>query len=176
MRLEMLVFRLVLLVSWFDYVNAGQTSEMRVTWEVWGPRPPPTMTDWYIAKPGSLRYCLITDIYIIRPDYESFNETSWIVSYTVSSAWLTARSSVKKRLLACLSSLDDAKWVWSTIFMRFARNYYLLAKGLQCSVLCCYVRTLVNQSDRRYNTYQLVAKELWLRKQTSPSGSVRLLP
>ena len=34
MRLEMLVFRVVLLVSWFDYVNAGRTSEMRVTWEV----------------------------------------------------------------------------------------------------------------------------------------------
>ena len=32
------------------------------------------------------------------------------------------------------------------------------------------LRTLVNQSDRRYNTYQPVAKELWLRKQTSPSG------
>ena len=30
----MLVFTLVLLVSWFDYVNAGRTSEMRVTWEV----------------------------------------------------------------------------------------------------------------------------------------------
>ena len=34
MRSEMLVFRLVLLVNWFDYVNAGWTSEMRVTWEV----------------------------------------------------------------------------------------------------------------------------------------------
>ena len=30
----MLVFSLVLLVSWFDYVNAGWTSQMRVTWEV----------------------------------------------------------------------------------------------------------------------------------------------
>ena len=34
MRLEMLVFWVVLLVSWFNYVNAGRTSEMRVTWEV----------------------------------------------------------------------------------------------------------------------------------------------
>ena len=32
------------------------------------------------------------------------------------------------------------------------------------------LRTLVNQSGRRYNTYQLVVKELWLRKQTSPLG------
>ena len=32
----MLVFRVVLLISWFDYINAGRTSEMRVTWEVWG--------------------------------------------------------------------------------------------------------------------------------------------
>ena len=30
----MLVFREVLLVNWFDYVNAGWTSKMRVTWEV----------------------------------------------------------------------------------------------------------------------------------------------
>ena len=36
MWLEMLVFRVVLLVKWFDYVNAGRTSEMRVTWEVCG--------------------------------------------------------------------------------------------------------------------------------------------
>ena len=33
MWLEMLVFRVVLLVKWFNYVNAGRTSEMRVTWE-----------------------------------------------------------------------------------------------------------------------------------------------
>ena len=35
-RLGMLVFGVVLLVKWFDYVNvnACQTSEMRVTWEV----------------------------------------------------------------------------------------------------------------------------------------------
>ena len=32
------------------------------------------------------------------------------------------------------------------------------------------LRTLVNQSERRYNTYQLVATELRLRKQTSPLG------
>ena len=30
----MLVFRVALLVNWFDYVNAGWTSEIRVTWEV----------------------------------------------------------------------------------------------------------------------------------------------
>ena len=47
----------------------------------------------------------------------------------------------------------------------------LLLGPIICTMLGpLLLRTLVNQSDRRYNTYQLVAKELWLRKQTSPSG------
>ena len=50
----MLVFSLVLLVSWFDYVSAGRTSQMRVTWEVcstvtlWGHTHDDT--DWYAQK------------------------------------------------------------------------------------------------------------------------------
>ena len=61
MRLEMPVFRLVLLVNWFDWVNTGLTSEMRVTWEVCTQniiilfaRPPGFVeTEWSIAGIGT---------------------------------------------------------------------------------------------------------------------------
>ena len=77
-----------------------------------GPKPP---QPWLI---GGQAESLTDKIFaLFRPDYELFNETSWMASYTVSSAWLTARSSVKKCLLACLSSLDGAKmgvvWLWN---------------------------------------------------------------
>ena len=60
-RLEMLVFRLVLLVNWFDCVNAGRTSEMRVTWEVctqnniiqFATPPGFVETEWSIAGIGT---------------------------------------------------------------------------------------------------------------------------
>ena len=47
----MLVFSVVLLVSWFDYVNAGRTSQMRVTWEVCVIR-----TNLFIGRLDSTQY------------------------------------------------------------------------------------------------------------------------
>ena len=48
--------------------------------------------------------------------------------------------------------------------LRFEKSF------LSAIISCRRGIPYVDQSDRRYNTYQLVVKELWRGKQTSPSG------
>ena len=79
-------------------------------------------------------YNLITDIYI-RPDYEPFNETSWIASYN-SKLWLTyclffcqeTLAYLSQQPRSCQNGRDSSlKWAWSNISAHFARDYIILA-------------------------------------------------